>query len=178
MKRGNGLIIVHTGNGKGKTTAALGILLRACGYDLKGVMVQFIKGSWNYGEKTSFKRLHPNFKLITAGLGFVGIIDDKLPIDDHKKAAKKAIDIAKKEVTNKKNDIVVLDEINYALKGKLITLKDIIEIIDLKHNDLDLILTGNFAHKKIIEIADTVTEMKEIKHAFKKGKLAKIGIDY
>lgn len=178
MKRGKGLIIVNTGGGKGKTTAALGILLRASGYNLNGVMIQFIKGSWDYGEKRSFKRLYPNFKLKTLGLGFVGIIDDKLDIEEHKIAAKKAVEIAKKEVSNKKNDIVVLDEINYALKGNLIKLKDVIDIIKSKREDIDLILTGNFAHKKIIEYADTVTEMKEIKHAFTNGKKAKIGIDY
>ena len=178
MKRGKGLIIVNTGGGKGKTTAALGILLRASGYNLNGVMIQFIKGSQDYGEKRSFKRLYPNFKLKTLGLGFVGIIDDKLDIKEHKIAAKKAVEIAKKEVSNKKNDIVVLDEINYALKGNLIKLKDVIDIIKSKREDLDLILTGNFAHKKIIEYADTVTEMKEIKHAFTSGKKAKIGIDY
>ena len=178
MKRGKGLIIVNTGGGKGKTTAALGILLRAYGYDLHGVMIQFIKGSWNYGEKKGFKRLSPNFRLITAGKGFVGIIDDTLEREEHVKASKKAIAIALKEVKNEKNDIVVLDEINYALKGKLITLQDIINIIENKHPSIDLVLTGNFAHKKIIEMADTVTEMKEIKHAFSRGKLAKIGIDY
>ncbi len=178
MKRGDGLIIVNTGGGKGKTTAALGIALRACGYGLHGVMIQFIKGSWFYGEKKSFKRLYPNFKLITLGKGFVGIIDDKLTFSEHKKAAQEALEIAKKEVQKEENDIVILDEINYAAKGKLIKVSDIIDIIKLKRKEMDLVLTGNYANKKIIDLADTVTEMKEIKHAFSKGKLAKIGIDF
>jgi cob(I)alamin adenosyltransferase len=178
MKRGEGIILVNTGGGKGKTTAALGIALRACGYDLHGVMIQFIKGSWFYGEKKSFKKLAPNFKLITHGKGFVGIIDDKLPFKEHKKIAREAIEIAKKEVIKESNDIVILDEINYAAHGKLITIQDILDIIKLKNPTTDLILTGNYADKRIIDLADTVTEMKEIKHTYSKGKLAKIGIDF
>jgi cob(I)alamin adenosyltransferase len=178
MKRGDGLILVNTGGGKGKTTAALGIALRATGYNLHGVMIQFIKGSWFYGEKKSFENLNPNFKLITHGKGFVGIIDDKLPFDEHKKIAQEAVEIAKKEVQNKKNDIVILDEINYAAHGKLISVNDILDIIKIKNKSLDLILTGNYAHSSVIALADTVTEMKEIKHAYNKGKLAKIGIDF
>ncbi len=178
LNKEDGLIVVNTGGGKGKTTAALGILLRACGYNLHGVMIQFIKGSWFYGEKESFERLAPNFELLSLGKGFVGIIDDKLPFEDHKNAAKKAVERAKIEVTNNKNDIVVLDEINYAVKGKLIRVKDVIDIIKIKNKNLDLILTGNYADSKIIALADTVTEMKEIKHAFSSGKLAKKGIDY
>lgn len=178
MKRGEGLILVNTGGGKGKTTAALGIALRACGYNLHGVMIQFIKGSWFYGEKKSFKKLSPNFKLITHGKGFVGIIDDKLPFEEHKKIAQEAVEIAKLEVKNKENDIVILDEINYAAHGKLISVEDIIDIINLKNPTTDLILTGNYADQKVIDLADTVTEMKEIKHAYSQGKLAKIGIDF
>ncbi|MHB8443257.1 MAG: cob(I)yrinic acid a,c-diamide adenosyltransferase [Patescibacteria group bacterium] len=177
-RKDEGLIIVNTGGGKGKTTAALGILLRACGYNLHGVMIQFIKGSWFYGEKESFKRLNPNFELLSLGKGFVGIIDDTLPISDHKNAAREAVERAKIEVTNSKNDIVVLDEINYAIHGKLIGVKDVLDIIKIKNKNLDLILTGNYVDPKIIELADTVTEMKEIKHAFSSGKLAKRGIDY
>ncbi len=177
-RKENGLIVVNTGGGKGKTTAALGILLRACGYNLHGVMIQFIKGSWFYGEKESFKRLNPNFELLSLGKGFVGIIDDKLPLIDHVNAAKEAIEKAKIEVKNSKNDIVVLDEINYAVHGKLISVEDVIDIIKIKNKNLDLILTGNYVNPKIIELADTVTEMKEIKHAFNSGKLAKRGIDY
>ncbi len=177
MKR-VGLIVVNTGGGKGKTTSALGMMLRSCGYDMKGVMIQFIKGSWFYGEKKSFIRLAPNFKLITAGRGFVGILDDKLPRDEHKVAAKKALDISLKEVRNRENDVVVLDEINYAVNLGLISEDDVIFIIEQKYPSVHLILTGNFATEKIIELADTVTEMKEIKHAYQKGKKAQIGIDY
>ena len=177
MKR-QGLIVVNTGGGKGKTTAALGLMLRSCGYNMRGVMIQFIKGSWFYGEKKSFTRLSPNFKLITAGRGFVGIIDDKLPRDDQKIAAKNALDISLKEVKNSENDIVVLDEINYAVNLGLISEDDVISIIDQKYPSIHLVLTGNFATEKIIGLADTVTEMKEIKHAYQKGKKAQIGVDY
>ncbi len=178
MKKKEGLVLINTGSGKGKTTAALGIALRASGYGLKGVMIQFIKGSWFYGEKKSFQLLSPNFRLITHGKGFVGIIDDKLPFEEHKKIAQEALEIAKKEVICKDNDIVILDEINYAAKGNLITTQDIIDLIKMKEKTIDLILTGNYADQSIIDLADTVTEMKEIKHAFNKGNLAKKGIDF
>ena len=178
MKRGEGLVLVNTGGGKGKTTAALGLALRACGYNLHGVMIQFIKGSWFYGEKKSFKKLNPNFKLITHGKGFVGIIDDKLPFEGHKKIAKEAVEIAKKEVSRESNDIVILDEINYAAHGKLISVKDILDIIKMKNPTTDLVLTGNYVDQRVVDLADTVTEMKEIKHAYSNGKLAKIGIDF
>jgi cob(I)alamin adenosyltransferase len=94
----NGLTIVYTGKGKGKTTAALGIVLRAVGYGKKVCMIQFIKGSWHYGEMTSSKKLEPEFEMITIGKGFVGIIDDKNPKEDHKEIAKEAIKISNEKI--------------------------------------------------------------------------------
>ncbi|MDE1764205.1 MAG: cob(I)yrinic acid a,c-diamide adenosyltransferase, partial [Thaumarchaeota archaeon] len=87
----DGLVIIYTGKGKGKTTAALGMALRALGYDYKVCMIQFIKGSWHYGEMTSSKRLEPEFELTAVGKGFVGIMDDKSPIEEHKKIAEEAL---------------------------------------------------------------------------------------
>ena len=98
----NGLIIVYTGNGKGKTTAALGIALRAVGYNYKICMIQFIKGSWHYGEMTSSKRLEPEFELTAVGKGFVGIIDDKSPLDEHKKIAQEALQLCKEKIGTEK----------------------------------------------------------------------------
>ena len=143
----DGLVIVYTGKGKGKTTAALGMALRAVGYNYKVCMIQFIKGSWHYGEMTSSKRLEPEFELTAVGKGFVGIIDDKSPREEHEKIALDALQISKEKIGSEKYDIIILDEINYA-------------------------------KKKIIEIADLVTEMKEIKHPFKFGIKAKRGIDF
>ena len=174
----NGLIIVYTGKGKGKTTAALGTALRAVGYNYKICMIQFIKGSWHYGEMTSSKRLEPEFELTAVGKGFVGIIDDKSPLDEHKKIAQEALQLCKEKIRTEKYDIIILDEINYAIDLGLIKLDDVLDLIKNKPQKLNLILTGNHVKKEIIEIADLVTEMNEIKHPFKSGIKAKKGIDF
>ena len=173
-----GFVIVYTGGGKGKTTAALGLALRAVGYKHKVCMIQFIKGSWHYGELDSVKRLEPYLELIAVGKGFVGIIDDKSPREDHEKIAEEAIKICKEKIKSKKFDLVILDEINYAVDLGLIRTEQVIELIKMKPDDLDLILTGNHAKQEIIDLADLVTEMKEIKHPFKSGIKAKKGIDF
>ena len=174
----DGLTIVYTGNGKGKTTAALGIALRAVGYNKKVCMIQFIKGSWHYGEMDSSKKLEPEFELIAAGKGFVGIIDDKSPKEEHEKIAKEALKISNEKIHSGKYDIVILDEINYAVNLELITVDDVLNIIKTKPQEIDLILTGNHAKDEVIEAADLVTEMREIKHPFQKGIKAKKGIDF
>ncbi|MCE2506881.1 MAG: cob(I)yrinic acid a,c-diamide adenosyltransferase [Nitrosopumilaceae archaeon] len=174
----SGLTIVYTGKGKGKTTAALGLALRATGYEKKICMIQFIKGSWHYGEMDSSKKLEPEFEMIAVGKGFVGIIDDKNPKEDHEKIAKEAIRISNEKIQSGKYDIVILDEINYAVNLNLISVNEILEMIKSKPNDVDLILTGNYAKEEVIEIADLVTEMREIKHPFQKGIKAKEGIDF
>ena len=173
-----GLVIVYTGGGKGKTSAALGLVLRAVGYNHKVCMVQFVKGSWHYGELDSAKRLEPEFELVTAGKGFVGILDDKSPREDHVKAANEALVIGKEKIVSGKYDVVILDEINYAVQLELLKLSDVIDVIKSKPTELDLVLTGNHASKEVIELADLVTEMKEIKHPFKSGIKAKKGIDF
>jgi len=174
----NGLTIVYTGKGKGKTTAALGIALRATGYKKKICMIQFIKGSWHYGEMESSKRLEPEFEMVAIGKGFVGIIDDKSPKEDHQKIAKEAIRISNEKIQSGKYDIVILDEINYAVNLNLISLNDVLDLIKSKPENVDLVLTGNYAKEEVIEAADLVTEMKEIKHPFQKGIKAKEGIDF
>ena len=173
-----GLTIVYTGKGKGKTTAALGIALRATGYKKKICMIQFIKGSWHYGEMDSSKRLEPEFEMVAIGKGFVGIIDDKSPKTDHQKVAKEAIKISNEKIQSGKYDIVILDEINYAVNLNLISLEDVLDLINSKPQSVDLVLTGNYAKDEIIEVADLVTEMREIKHPFKQGIKAKEGIDF
>ena len=173
-----GLVVVYTGGGKGKTTAALGLVLRAVGYNHKVCMVQFVKGSWHYGELDSAKRLAPEFEMITAGKGFVGILDDKSPLEEHVKAANDTLTISKEKIMSGKFDVVILDEINYAIQLELLKLDDVIDMIKSKPAELDLVLTGNHATKEIIELADLVTEMKEIKHPFKSGIKAKKGIDF
>lgn len=174
----NGLTIVYTGKGKGKTTAALGIALRATGYKKKICMIQFIKGSWHYGEMESSKLLEPEFEMVAIGKGFVGIIDDKSPKEDHQKVAKEAIKISNEKIQSGKYDIIILDEINYAVNLNLISLEDVLELIKSKPENVDLVLTGNYAKEEVIEAADLVTEMREIKHPFQKGIKAKEGIDF
>jgi len=177
MEKG-GLTIVYTGKGKGKTTAALGIALRATGYEKKTCMIQFIKGSWHYGEMDSSKRLEPEFEMVAVGKGFVGIIDDKSSKEDHEKVAKEAIRVSNEKIQSGNYDIVILDEINYAVNLNLISVNDVLELIESKPKEVDLVLTGNYAKDEVIEIADLVTEMKEIKHPFQQGIKAKKGIDF
>ena len=178
MSNGDGLVIVYTGNGKGKTTAALGLSLRAIGYEHKVCMLQFIKGSWHYGEMDSSKKLGPNFELIAVGKGFVGILDDNSPREEHEKYAAEALKICREKIFSGKYDVVILDEVNYAINLGLLDVIEVIKIIKEKPEKLDLVLTGNHAKEEIIELADLVTEMKEIKHPFKSGIKAKKGIDF
>jgi cob(I)alamin adenosyltransferase len=174
----DGLVIVYTGKGKGKTTAALGMALRAIGYNYKICMIQFIKGTWHYGEMTSSKRLEPEFELTAVGKGFVGIIDDKSSRADHERIAAEALHLSREKIKSGKYDIIILDEINYAVNLGLIKIEDVLDLIEFKPSNLNLVLTGNHVSQEIIDVADLVTEMKEIKHPFKLGIKAKKGIDF
>jgi cob(I)alamin adenosyltransferase len=173
-----GLVIVYTGKGKGKTTAALGIVLRAVGHGMKVGMIQFIKGEWFYGEMTGSKKLEPEFELIAAGKGFVGIIDDDHPREDHQNAARAALSLAKEKIAAQSYDILILDEINYAVKLGLLSEDDLMQLIESKPEKMTLVLTGNYAPEKLLAAADLVTEMKEIKHPYQQGIKAKKGIDF
>ena len=172
-----GLTIVYTGNGKGKTTAALGMVVRAIGYDWQVLMVQFIKGDWMYGELEGYKKLAPNFELKRMGKGFVRIMGDKKPIEDHIEAAKTALKFVKENMSQD-YDIVILDEVNVAIKEELLTVEEVVDVIQSRPSYLNIILTGRNAPQKIIEMADLVTEMTEVKHPFKQGILAQPGVDY
>lgn len=174
----SGLVIVYTGKGKGKTTAALGMALRAIGHNYKICMIQFIKGSWHYGEMSSSKRLEPEFELTAVGKGFVGILDDKTPKEIHQKIANEAIEIAKEKILSEKYNIIILDEINYAVNLGLVELEDVLDLIKNKPQSVTLVLTGNHVKQEIVNAADLVTEMKEVKHPFQRGIRAKKGIDF
>ncbi|MBI2330136.1 cob(I)yrinic acid a,c-diamide adenosyltransferase [Candidatus Daviesbacteria bacterium] len=175
MNKEKGLVIIYTGEGKGKTTAALGLAMRAAGYDKKILVVQFGKNSFS-GELKSLERL--KIKIIQGGKGFVKILGDKLPLKEHKEAAKETFDKLYKEVTGGKWDVVVADEIIGAVYSGLFPESLIVKLIKAKAPSLDLILTGHHASRKLIALADLVTEMKQVKHPFQKGILAKKGIDY
>lgn len=172
-----GLTIVYTGEGKGKTTAALGIALRAVGYKKKILIFQFGK-VWFTGEKNGVLMLKPYVKLVQTGISFVGIIDDTSKFSDHVKAAQDAFNSLYKEVVSDKWDIVIADEIVGAVAGKLLKQNQLIKLIQNKPERLDLILTGHHAKASLYKYVDLVTEMMEIKHPYKKGILAKPGIDY
>ena len=178
IKIKNGLILVYTGNGKGKTTATLGTVVRATGYHLQTKMIQFIKGSWYYGEKDGALLLSDYFSIEQMGKGFYKIIDDDLPEEEHKKAAAKAIERAIEILQSGKYDIIILDEINVALDTGLVQIEDVVRVMDAKPKTCHLIMTGRNAHPDVIERADLVTEMREIKHPFQKGHFAQKGIDF
>lgn len=173
-----GLIIVITGHGKGKTTSALGIALRAVGYGMKVCIIEFIKGDMYSGEIDGIKRLSPNVELHLTGKGFCGIEGNPYPYKEHRANAQDALKLAKEKMLSKKFDILILDEINNALQLKLVDLPQVLELIENKPQLMHLILTGRDAHPEVIKRAHTVTEMKEIKHAFRQGIEPQKGIDY
>ena len=173
----NGLIIVNTGSGKGKTTAALGLGLRAAGHGMKVIMLQFIKGAWHTGELDAVKRLEPNFKIVQLGQGFI-----KTPKGAHSEEAienaKESWNYAKQEIFSDLYDTIILDEINNMIDYGLLNVDDVISVLKERPKRLNVILTCRNAHGKIIELADMVTEMQEIKHHYKKGIKAQKGIEF
>lgn len=173
----SGLILIYTGNGKGKTTAALGTAFRSIGYDWNVCIVQFIKGNWKYGEMESVK-LVPNIELHQMGKGFCKIMGDDIPESEHRSAAENALEFATEKMLSGKYELLILDEVFVAISTGILSEKKVIEFLNKKPNNMNLILTGREATKKIMKIADLVTEMKEIKHPFQKGILSKKGIDY
>ncbi len=170
-------MIVYTGEGKGKTTAALGLVLRAVGYKRKCLIVQFGK-IWFTGELLGVKKLTPYVKMIQGGKGFVKILGDKLPLSEHKKAARETFELLYKELISGNWDVVVGDEIVGAVSSGLLPIGKIIKLIKDKPDKVDLVLTGHHAPRKLIDMADLATEMVELKHPFKNGMLAKRGIDF
>ena len=181
-KNKKGLVIVYTGDGKGKTSAALGNVFRALGHGWRVLVIQFLKGDWPvvFGEIESAK-LHADLEILQVGKGFVKIMGDKKPLEEHQAAAAEAMTLAKEKIFSGKYDLVVLDEVNYAvdyLDIRLVELKDLLEIIEKRPAHTHLILTGRNAKKEVVDRADLVTEMKEIKHPFQKGVQAQKGIDF
>ena len=167
-----GYIQVYTGNGKGKTTAAFGLALRASGAGLKVFIGQFCKGR-DYSELKAFKNL-PNVKL--KQFGTPKFIMGK-PTKENYERAKKAFSEVKNIIQLGEYDIVILDEANIAMNLGLISVDELIDVIKKRPSNVEIVITGRNAPKEIIEIADLVTEMKEIKHYYKKGIQARTGIE-
>jgi cob(I)alamin adenosyltransferase len=173
-----GLIIVFTGPGKGKTTAALGTAFRAIGQGLKVLMVQFIKGSWHYGELDTCRMLgEDKIKILPMGRGFVKVGVEK-PDPEDVRMVEEAWQFASQAITGGEYDLVILDEVNYAVTYKMLDPAKVVETLERKPEMVHVILTGRNAHPSIVECADLVTEMREVKHPYHNGILAQRGIEY
>ncbi len=172
-----GLIIVNTGPGKGKTTAAMGTALRAVGNGLKVLMLQFLKGSWHYGELDAVQPFGDNFVMKQMGRGFVKVGGAETDPEDVR-LVEEAWAEAEKAILSGQWDLIILDEINYAIGYKMLDPQKVVETLKKKPEMVHVILTGRNAHPSIVEIADTVTEMREVKHAYQKGIEAQRGIEY
>ncbi|MDA1109147.1 MAG: cob(I)yrinic acid a,c-diamide adenosyltransferase [Nitrospinae bacterium] len=175
-RKRKGLIIVNTGDGKGKSTAAFGIALRAAGNKMNVFIMQFMKGKWKAGEKKSFDLLKPNVEMVSMGDGFTW--DTENPEQD-RETARKAWEIASEKLNSGKYKMVILDEINYVLHYNFLPHKLFIEALKNKPADVHVVCTGRNAPEELIEIADLVTEMRCIKHPFKEqGIPAQKGIEF
>jgi cob(I)alamin adenosyltransferase len=172
-----GLILINTGPGKGKTTAAMGTALRAVGNGMKVLMLQFLKGSWHYGELDAVKAFGDQFILKQMGRGFVKIGGAEADPEDIR-MVQEAWAEAKKAIGSGEWDMVILDEINYAISYGMLDPAEVAAALRERPEMLHVILTGRSAHPLLVEMADTVTEMREVKHAYEKGILAQRGIEY
>ncbi len=177
-KENKGLVVVITGHGKGKTTTALGIAVRACGHDMRVSIIQFMKGDLYAGEWDGVKKMNCRIELIATGKGFCGIQGNPYPYREHRENAQEAIRIAHEKMKPDPPDVLILDEVNNALHLKLVDLDQVLEIIGRKPPQMHLVLTGRNAHPQVIELADTVSEIIEVKHAYRKGIEPQPGIDY
>ena len=178
MPEGKGLLIVYTGPGKGKTTCALGTAFRAVGQGLRVLMVQFIKGSWHYGELDAAKMLGDDkFEILPMGRGFVKVGGAETDPEDVR-LSEEAWEFAREKIYSGKYDLVVLDEINYVISYKMLDAERVVDALVKRPEQIHVICTGRSAHAKMVEAADLVTEMREVKHPYTKGILAQRGIDY
>lgn len=175
MKLEQGLIQVYTGNGKGKTTASLGLALRAVGRELKVCMIQFMKGGGPYGEQMAAERLAPYLTIIQTGRP--GWVNKDNPHQKDKDLAAEALETASQAVNGGEYDLVILDEINGSVSMGLVPVEGVLELMRNKPHHVELVLTGRNAHESVIEAADLVTEMREIKHYYKAGVPSRVGIE-
>jgi cob(I)alamin adenosyltransferase len=169
--------MVFTGNGKGKTSAAMGVALRAVGQGFRVLMIQFIKGSWHYGELDSAPMLGGAFEVRPMGRGFVKVGTEK-PDPEDVRLTETAWDAAVTAMNSGQYDMIILDELNYAINYGMLPVERVLQDLASRPARLHVIATGRNAHPKLIEAADLVSEIKEIKHPFQKGILAQRGIDY
>ncbi len=178
----HGLILINTGPGKGKTTAALGTAFRAAGNGMRVLVLQFLKGSWHYGELDAAEALagalgEGSFAIRQMGRGFVKVGGAETDPEDLR-MVEEAWDEAGAAILSGDYDLIVLDEINYAIGYKMLDPEKVADVLRRKPTMLHVILTGRNAHPVLVELADTVTEMREVKHAYSKGILAQRGIEF
>jgi cob(I)alamin adenosyltransferase len=172
--RGQGLVIVLTGHGKGKTTAALGVVLRAWGRGMKAVVLQFVKTrTANYGENRAARKL--GIEMISLGEGFTWLSKD---IEKDKATARECWELARQKIDSGQYNIVVLDEMTYPMTYGWIPVEEVIDTLRRRPQGLHVIITGRDAPQELIDFADLVTEMQEVKHPYKKGVKARPGIDF
>lgn len=166
---------IFTGNGKGKTSAALGVVMRALGHGLKVHIVYFMKGDYPYGERNTLALL-PNVSFESFGHEY--FIDPQNLKAEEREQARQALEAARRAISSGDFDLVVLDEVNLAVAWKLVDIDEVIGVIDEKPENVELILTGRWANDRLIEKADLVSEMVAVKHPFQKGVKARKGFDY
>ena len=171
---GQGRVIVHTGDGKGKTTAAFGAVLRASGHGLKIAVVQFIKGTWDYGEAKALATFK-NVELTRIGSGFTWMAEDP---GEPRALAEEAWKLSRELALSDRYDLLVLDELNCAMAEGYVPVRDVLELLREKPVRLSVIVTGRGAPPELMEVADTVTEMRCVKHAYDQGIPARRGIEY
>jgi cob(I)alamin adenosyltransferase len=171
----NTLIHVYTGNGKGKTTAALGLAMRAAGHGLRVYMIQFMKGKINYGELET-ATLIPNFTI--KQFGRPNFVSKENPDPEDIKLAQEGFNHAREILFSGNYDMVILDEINVAMDYHLIAVKDVLDLLAERPSTVELILTGRKCPREIVKIADYVTEMLEIKHPYNEGTMARQGVGW
>jgi len=169
-----GLLVVYTGHGKGKTTAALGMVFRALGRGMHVTVVQFIKGKWKTGERLFAERL-PELRFHVMGLGFTWDSDD---LAKDKAAARAAWDTARAEIASGERDLVVLDELTYAFHYDFLPLGEVLEALRTRPRHVHVVVTGRNAPAALLEAADLVTEMTLRKHPFEAGMKAQVGVDF
>ena len=170
-----GIVEVFTGDGKGKTSAALGIALRALGHQRRVHVIYFMKGEFPYGEQRILAEL-PNITF--AKFGFETFVEPTNVKPEEKEEARKALEEARRAMLSLEYDVIILDEVNVAVSWKLIDIEEVIKLIKDKPENVELILTGRYADARIIELADLVTDMVKVKHPYDKGILSRKGIDY
>lgn len=176
-----GLVILNTGNGKGKTTAALGLVLRAVGHKMRVMIIQFIKGNFSYGELRSIKLLSPHVEIASLGRGCITVVcgrPSKASEEEHRQAALEAFRYAREAIHSDSYDIVVLDEVTYLVNFGFLTIEDLLELIQTRPSRLHLVLTGRNAHPALVEASDLVTEMREVKHPHRQGVKMQRGIEF